>query len=70
MSAEELFTEWGHRWLDLKRTGKAHDALSSLPQKQPWWGDFHLYPIPKTEIEANGQLEQNPEYTTLNVIQC
>lgn len=62
----ELFTEWGHRWLDLKRTGKAHDALSSLPQKQPWWGDFQfLYPIPKTEIEANGQLEQNPEYNSL-----
>lgn len=62
----ELFAEWGHRWLDLKRTGKAHDALASLPQKQPWWGDFQfLYPIPQKEIEANAQLEQNPEYNAL-----
>lgn len=62
----ELFLEWGHRWLDLKRTGKAHDALSSLPQKQPWWGDFQfLYPVPKSEIDANAQLEQNPEYNSL-----
>ncbi|QEC44432.1 RagB/SusD family nutrient uptake outer membrane protein [Pseudobacter ginsenosidimutans] len=62
----ELFAEWGHRWFDLKRTGKAHDTLSAIPNKQPWWGDFQLlYPIPEKEINVNGQLIQNPEYNTL-----
>jgi hypothetical protein len=62
----ELFAEWGHRWFDLKRTGKAHDTLSVIPNKLPWWGDFQLlYPIPEKEISVNGQLIQNPEYNTL-----
>ena len=25
----ELFVEWGHRWLDLKRSGQALDTLSA-----------------------------------------
>ncbi|MBO9633203.1 MAG: RagB/SusD family nutrient uptake outer membrane protein [Chitinophagaceae bacterium] len=61
----ELFAEWGHRWFDLKRTGKAAEVLPQLPYKQPWWGDYQLlYPIPDTDIKRNGQLEQNPEYNT------
>jgi starch-binding outer membrane protein, SusD/RagB family len=59
----ELFAEWGHRWLDLKRTGRAHDVLSVIPDKQPWAGDYQLlYPIPFTEIDINPNLSQNPEY--------
>jgi hypothetical protein len=59
----ELFAEWGHRWLDLKRTNKAHDVLSAMSSKQPWAGDYQLlYPIPPTEIQINPRLEQNPEY--------
>jgi hypothetical protein len=59
----ELFSEWGHRWLDLKRTGRAHDVLSAIPVKQPWAGDGQLlYPIPATEIQANNNLTQNPGY--------
>lgn len=62
----ELFAEWGHRWFDLKRTGKGHDVLTAIPNKQPWLGDFQLlYPIPLNEIRVNGQLVQNPEYNTL-----
>lgn len=61
----ELFMEWGHRWLDLRRTGKAHDVLSVISYKQPWWGDYQfLYPIPAEEIRRNGQLEQNPQYNS------
>lgn len=61
----ELFAEWGHRWLDLKRTGKAGEVLPALTSKQPWWGNYQLlYPIPVAEIAANGQLEQNPEYNS------
>lgn len=59
----ELFAEWGHRWFDLKRTGRAHDVLSAVPIKQPWTGDYQLlYPIPTSEITANTKLLQNPGY--------
>jgi hypothetical protein len=59
----ELFAEWGHRWFDLKRTGKAHTLLSAIPLKQPWAGDHQLlYPIPNTEISVNHFLTQNPGY--------
>lgn len=59
----ELFSEWGHRWLDLKRTGRAHDVLSVIPAKQPWAGDHQfLYPIPSTERRDNPQLSQNDGY--------
>lgn len=59
----ELFCEWGHRWLDLKRTGKAHDVLSSIAGKQPWLGDYQLlYPIPQNEIVDDHNLAQNPGY--------
>ena len=59
----ELFGEWGHRWLDLKRTKKAHDVLSAMSSKQPWAGDYQLlYPVPPVEIQVNPRLEQNPEY--------
>ncbi len=59
----ELFAEWGHRWLDLKRTKRMHDVLSAIPLKQPWIGDYQaLYPIPVTEITTNHFLIQNPGY--------
>lgn len=59
----ELFAEWGHRWFDLKRTGKASEVLSQIAHKQPWAGDYQLlYPIPVTEITANHNIIQNPGY--------
>lgn len=59
----ELFAEWGHRFFDLKRTGRAHDVLSAVKIKQPWTGDYQLlYPIPKSDIQANQNLIQNPGY--------
>ncbi|SDJ39050.1 SusD family protein [Pedobacter sp. ok626] len=59
----ELFAEWGHRWFDLKRTGRAHDVLSVIPIKQPWRGDYQLlFPIPPSEILNNHNLSQNPVY--------
>ncbi len=59
----ELFAEWGHRWFDLKRTGRAHDVLSNIPLKQPWEGDYQLlYPIPVDEIKNDHFLTQNPGY--------
>lgn len=53
----ELFTEWGHRWLDLKRTGKASEILS---KKFGSWQDTDvLYPIPEEEINKNPNLTPN-----------
>lgn len=59
----ELFAEWGHRWFDLKRTGKAKDVLSAIPLKQPWQGDYQfLYPIPVSETQTNTNILQNEGY--------
>lgn len=58
----ELFTEWGHRWLDLKRTGRADDVLGSL--KTGWESYAKLYPIPNIQILNDPALRnaQNPGY--------
>lgn len=56
----ELFTEWGHRWMDLKRTGLAHAVLQ--PLKPDWQDSDTLYPIPLDAISTNSTLTQNPGY--------
>jgi hypothetical protein len=56
----ELFTEWGHRWLDLKRTGTANNTLG--PIKQNWQSTDEYYPIPQAEINGNPNITQNPGY--------
>lgn len=57
----ELFSEWGHRWLDLKRTGLADQILSSVKPSTFNHNDL-FYPIPHSDILANSNLEQNPGY--------
>lgn len=62
----ELFAEWGSRWFDLKRTGKALQVLKAMPLKQPWEGDHQLLmPLPPDEISRNNRIIQNPGYTSL-----
>ena len=56
----ELFAEWGHRWLDLKRTGQADAILSQI--KSHWQTAAKLYPIPPSELQVNPYLTQNPGY--------
>ncbi|MGN6508452.1 MAG: RagB/SusD family nutrient uptake outer membrane protein [Chitinophaga sp.] len=58
----ELFAEWGHRWFDLKRTGKAKEVLGAMPEKQPWNDNQLLYPISPQEILKDPRLKQNPGY--------
>ncbi|PUZ25504.1 hypothetical protein DCC81_14565 [Chitinophaga parva] len=58
----ELFAEWGHRWLDLKRTSKATDVLSVISYKQPWNPYQLLYPVPPDEIRWDNNLSQNIGY--------
>tara|TARA_B100000949_G_scaffold235582_1_gene260009 strand:- start:3525 stop:4919 length:1395 start_codon:yes stop_codon:yes gene_type:complete len=53
---KELFSEWGHRWLDLKRTGKALEVLEGIQETDL------LYPIPEAELLKNPNLTQNAGY--------
>jgi hypothetical protein len=57
----ELFGEWGHRWFDLKRTGRA-DAVIGGQKPTTWQSTDVLYPIPQTQRLANPNLTQNPGY--------
>ena len=58
----ELFVEWGHRWLDLKRTGRADAVISALPGKN-WQQTDLLWPLPEQELLINPNLlPQNAGY--------
>ncbi|MBE8723450.1 RagB/SusD family nutrient uptake outer membrane protein [Flavobacterium hungaricum] len=57
----ELFTEQGHRFFDLKRTGKLDNVLG--PIKMAWNTTNILLPIPQSELATNPNLlPQNPGY--------
>jgi starch-binding outer membrane protein, SusD/RagB family len=57
----EFFAEWGHRWLDLKRTGTANEILSA--RKGPGWqASDTLFPIPYAQMQRNPFLTQNAGY--------
>ncbi len=60
----ELFTEWGHRWLDLKRTGIVDAVMNVVtPLKGGTWNSNKQYwPLPLTEIQNNPFLKQNNGY--------
>lgn len=58
----EFFAEWGHRWLDLKRTHRAEAILKPLSPPGTWKSGSVLYPIPDLEIKANPKLTQNDAY--------
>ena len=55
----ELFAEWGHRWLDIKRTGRTGEVFVDGPQ---WQNTDVLYPIPETERIKDPNLPQNNGY--------
>lgn len=62
----EFFSEWGHRWFDLKRTGKIDSIMTIVrPTKAngaPWESYMQLFPVPFSDIQANNNLQQNPGY--------
>lgn len=63
----ELFCEWGHRWLDLKRTGKVDAVMSVMtPLKSngaiQWLSYQQYYPVAKTELDKAPNLTQTPGY--------
>lgn len=58
----EFFTEWGHRWLDLKRTGKVNEVMSVIaPLKGGSWDtNWQLFALPNGDLDLNPYLTQNP----------
>lgn len=57
----ELFTEYGHRFFDLKRAGGLDAALSNT--KASWNTSDQLLPLPLEELRLNVHLQpQNPGY--------
>jgi len=61
----ELFTEQGHRFFDLKRTGAVDAVMATVaPQKGATWSGFMQYwPIPVGETQTNLNLTQTPGYS-------
>ena len=58
----ELFTEWGHRWFDLRRTNRANEVLSGFGDKD-WQETDVLWPVPQAELDINPNLlPQNSGY--------
>lgn len=63
----ELFCEWGHRWLDLKRTNKVDEVMTiSTPLKSngatTWQSYQQLYPLPIFDLDWGPNLKQNSGY--------
>lgn len=56
----EFFTEFAHRFMDLKRFGALDDALANKPD---WNTTDNYLPLPQTELNLNPNLgAQNPGY--------
>jgi len=60
----ELFSEWGHRWLDLKRTETVNTVMSQAAVEKggAWNADMQFYPLPPRELKFNPNLTQNAGY--------
>jgi len=62
----EFFTEWGHRWLDLKRTGDVDSVMEEeVPKKitgGSWKSYQQYYPLPVRDLLKDRNLIQNQGY--------
>jgi hypothetical protein len=62
----ELFTEWGNRWLDLKRTGTVDAVMGTggacAAKGGAWSPNWQLYPVPLSELQKDPFLTQNNGY--------
>jgi hypothetical protein len=56
----ELFTEWGNRYSDLKRTGRLNAINTAI--KAAWKSTAVVLPIPQSEINTDPNLKQNEGY--------
>ncbi len=63
----ELFTEWGHRWFDLIRTGNINTVMGApgnicASKGGTWNANWALVPLPLSELQLDPNLKQNPGY--------
>lgn len=60
----ELFTESGHRFFDLKRTGAIDNVMTSVStiKGSVWASYMSLWPIPPSESIQNPNITPNPGY--------
>jgi len=60
----ELFLEWGHRWMDIKRQPDLDSKMTNVTVgKGATWVDYKVvFPIPRTELESDKSLEQSRGY--------
>jgi starch-binding outer membrane protein, SusD/RagB family len=60
----ELFTEWGHRWFDLKRTKTVDSVMATATIKKggTWNSTDAYYPITGAEILSAPNIVQTPGY--------
>lgn len=62
----ELFTEWGNRWFDLKRTGRIDEIMNIMTPKkgnsQGWKSYQKYYPVDLGELKLNPNLKPTPGY--------
>lgn len=62
----ELFTEWGHRWLDVKRTNNVDAIMTTVTSQKanglPWLSFQQLYPLPWSDLQKDPNLVQNTGY--------
>ncbi len=60
----ELFSEWGHRWLDLKRTAKVDEVMPEITTEKggSWNTHWQWYPLPLQDLEKDINLTQNIGY--------
>ncbi|QNL47900.1 RagB/SusD family nutrient uptake outer membrane protein [Olivibacter sp. SDN3] len=56
----EFFMEWGHRFMDLKRTERLSEVVKR--HKGNWTERAVRFPIPQNEISFNPNLKQNEGY--------
>jgi len=60
----EFFAEMGHRWLDLKRSGKVDEVMTTVTQQKggTWSTNDQLFPISASELEKAPNITQNAGY--------
>jgi len=60
----ELFTEWGDRWLDMKRNKTIDGIMTNVTvgKGSSWKTTQQLLPIPADDILHDPNLKQNPGY--------
>jgi len=62
----ELFSEWGHRWFDIKRTGNVDAVMGNggacAAKGGVWNTNWQLYPIIQLQLQLNPALVQNSGY--------